>query len=1484
MTNALRKIRKVFVTLFLTGVTLVVLSIVLLAFPAVDSWIRDKIEQKVSAAIGCPLKIGELQYYPLRTVSLRSVSLLDRDSSVIASVSRIKASVEFTSIFNADLKLTQLDVDSLVLYIRQLSEDPSTYNISSFNGTDSIPADSAALFAGINIAHLRLRNSEVNYFPLDRKKFVVTGINAKIDDFSYANGGVSMDLSRLDMLVADRRSFASGNVYYGNDTLIVSSFKSYSANSIANIPRLTIAGISSVNRMSGDNPLYPSIEANIDLLSLDEPELAPRFAVAGSVQTRSDSVLLRKLTLDVFDNTHFTIDGNVSHWNDIVNSRVDLKMSNISLAPIDIINYTMADVSPKVVETLKPLSGTMSIYGPLSDLQVASQLFGPTMSVILDSKAHFHDDTEFDIDGTLASSYNPYNQTDLVLGSTTAVVDFVGLVSPETDNSFVHLKGNVPILTALGYAYQDVSFDCMANKFSQSAFLEVQDNNGNLTAVLTTDQSGKYPYYDITLNADSLYLGALGIMPSMPQSMLDCKARVAFNGTDIDDADGYVIVDNLTFSGGKDPVSFKRLDVRMKRQTNGDNRTITLSSDHITANIKGRFELNNLLSEFMAQLNAAAPSLAHQPHQRIPSNTWMDMELKYKDISSLSQMLDTNLVVSGFGRMSAYLRTDNHASSLVLHADKVHYGERECEGLELMYNSHEGDTSIVQCTAKSINLSSLGKLGAFNTTNKLYGDNLSSHFYWQRANAEPGGDISVSCDFSRDRHDELIGNVAIDSSYIVLGPRKWSIPTSSLIVSPHSLQVNGFSMTHGDRFLKVNGRSSLLNPADTVTVQVNKFAISDVLKTSPDDKFSLDGDVSALAYLNDLYGNIIVNCKSSIDSLYVDGDNLEHMDIQTAWQPENKNLDLHLGIVTHGKQCVDANGQLDIAQGSMFLNFDIDSLSIGFLNFYLDAAIRDMRGTTSGNLQLHGPLDDIKLDARLCVHKSDFSVMQTYVNYYINDNDSIILSPTRMEFKNLRFVDKYGKQGVFRGYIDHDMFSNLRLFIDFDVYDMLVLESQEWNNPTYYGTVFGNGYFGIRGNTSLCQLNVKAHTSPNSVFYILPLQKSELGQADYIRFSNKTESQEDSRQNAEEEEFNLEKHQEGVVANLQIDIRPNAKIYAIVDPRSDNMVEARGQGIINIDLTREGDLLMEGSYAMEQGAYNFNLQNIVNKKFDIRKGSTVMWNGDPYDAIVDLVATYKTRASLYDLVQGGYDESTADLKKRVPINCNLFLTEHLLNPKIRFEIEIPSSQNFSQYTFDQYVNTEEEMNRQVFSLLLAGRFYASHEAQSNTTNATGGASTSNYLGTTLSELMSNQFSNWISQNKYNVGMGVNYRPGDEVTNEEYEVALQTGVLDNKIILSGNIGYGRDVSSESNNESSFIGDFDVEVKLNKSETLRAKAYTHSNNDVIYETSPTTQGIGISYQESFDTFRDLLRKYFGWLRRKKSTEEDIVEESSAQQPVE
>jgi hypothetical protein len=235
------------------------------------------------------------------------------------------------------------------------------------------------------------------------------------------------------------------------------------------------------------------------------------------------------------------------------------------------------------------------------------------------------------------------------------------------------------------------------------------------------------------------------------------------------------------------------------------------------------------------------------------------------------------------------------------------------------------------------------------------------------------------------------------------------------------------------------------------------------------------------------------------------------------------------------------------------------------------------------------------------------------------------------------------------------------------------------------------------------------------------------------------------------------------------------------------------------------------------------------------------------------------KASLYDLLVNNYEDIYQN--QRIPVECKIKLTEYLSNPSIKFEIDFPTVEERIVDELQQFFITDEEMNKQILSLLVLGKFYTPEYLR-----GTFEAQNPNVIGTTASELFSNQLSNWLSQISNVFDVGFNYRPGNQITNDEVEVALSTQMFNDRVTLNGNIG--NNANPNSANNSQLVGDFDVNVKLIPSGKIQLKAYNRSNNSLIYETAPYTQGVGFSFQEDYNTFEELLKKMKSLFRKKKS----------------
>jgi len=183
------------------------------------------------------------------------------------------------------------------------------------------------------------------------------------------------------------------------------------------------------------------------------------------------------------------------------------------------------------------------------------------------------------------------------------------------------------------------------------------------------------------------------------------------------------------------------------------------------------------------------------------------------------------------------------------------------------------------------------------------------------------------------------------------------------------------------------------------------------------------------------------------------------------------------------------------------------------------------------------------------------------------------------------------------------------------------------------------------------------------------------------------------------------------------------------------------------------------------------------------------------------------------------------------------------------------------YVSDQEENIQ-ELNKQVFSLLVLNSFMP--PAGSDPLYGRAGVGS-----TTSSELLSNQLSNMLSKISNDFDIGFNYRPGDELSNEEYELALSTQFFNDRLILDGNLGYSdkANVSNEAQNTNNLIGDISVEYKITKDGKLRVKAFNNSSQFSLVETnSAYTQGLGLSYKEEYDTSKEFWNNLISRFRKK------------------
>ena len=322
----------------------------------------------------------------------------------------------------------------------------------------------------------------------------------------------------------------------------------------------------------------------------------------------------------------------------------------------------------------------------------------------------------------------------------------------------------------------------------------------------------------------------------------------------------------------------------------------------------------------------------------------------------------------------------------------------------------------------------------------------------------------------------------------------------------------------------------------------------------------------------------------------------------------------------------------------------------------------------------------------------------------------------------------------------------------------------------------------------------------------------------------------------------IEKTKGNLAINMDINATDDAslKIYL---PGNIGTIDAVGNGNVKMSTSSTEDFSMYGNYTIKTGRFQLVLMEVVNRTFNLKEGGSLSWSGNPTDGRINATGSYTVRTSLSSL---GIQVDSTSTNSNVNVECLIHLKGALLNPTITFGMRLPNASEDITQTVYSLVDTTNQsvMTQQALSLLVLNTFaYVGTSVDNlNVTNILGGG-----MQMDITE---------------NVNVGLRYHLGDANSSDEYQLALRTELFKNRLTIETNVGVL--TGNAVNNASNIVGEFDMYYNLTKDGRLQAHFYNHSNynsnfNSVAFDKrSPYTQGLGLSYSRSFDSFRNLFKK--------------------------
>ena len=246
------------------------------------------------------------------------------------------------------------------------------------------------------------------------------------------------------------------------------------------------------------------------------------------------------------------------------------------------------------------------------------------------------------------------------------------------------------------------------------------------------------------------------------------------------------------------------------------------------------------------------------------------------------------------------------------------------------------------------------------------------------------------------------------------------------------------------------------------------------------------------------------------------------------------------------------------------------------------------------------------------------------------------------------------------------------------------------------------------------------------------------------------------------------------------------------------------------------------------------------------------------------------KAAVLDLIQdqlaGISQEERNKYKQELPIQVYLMMKGKLLKPVIHFKLDLPPDQrgmlSGSVYAKLNELNGQEsELNKQVFALLVLGRFIPENPLAS----AGGSGGLSDFARSSASQILSAQLNRlseqYLAGANLNVGLDSyqDYSSGNAEGRTQLKLALSKQLFDERVTVQvgGNVDLeGR--RSQENSLSTFAGDFKLLYKLTEDGRWQLQVFRQNSYAGAIDGDITKTGVGIVFTIDFDKLYGITLK--------------------------
>lgn len=744
-----------------------------------------------------------------------------------------------------------------------------------------------------------------------------------------------------------------------------------------------------------------------------------------------------------------------------------------------------------------------------------------------------------------------------------------------------------------------------------------------------------------------------------------------------------------------------------------------------------------------------------------------------------------------------------------------------------------------------------------------------------------------------------------------------------------------FSFQNLNEYFQLQGTLSK-NRSDSLTYilkDINLNRISDLVKGKVDFAGVLNGTLvtRSLTRRPTIQGALTVGRFALNDRMIGD------VRFNSEYNPAKDHFDTQIDVITDStkyEKYLDANDDIgqnirlngyfktpnpDIKQDTVFyFDADFKQIDMWVIPLIVHNVFQDMEGQASGQGYITGNLQDFDFHA-------DFQAKNVFAkpsflntNYFVNGHvgldrhDGVTLD-------SLRVMDTKGGTGIVTGTVDLNDFKPITyLDLTMEMNKLQFLNNKMDPDVPFFGNVSGSGVVKLTGanNDLFLRTQNPLQVTSDSDISIPLLEETELNETSkFIQFVDSFEEPDKAKpsevkvaeqgqamsEDALQEAIQSMTFSERFDLDLQFEAPENINVHLIFDPVTGEVLTAQGTGQLRITM-QDQDVQMFGRYNINSGNYQFVTGEIISRKLELEPGGTIVWEGPPDNARLDISAIYHARPNISTLTaDDGVNTQSQGGGQQVPVDLIVEVNGTLNSVENNYYFQLPTSLDLSSnstltYTINQINRDDQQKLLQATSILLTGQFIPTQGA-----NGTASLSQSLTKGSTvLNPLLSNQVISPLLSNQINALLNSDVSRLDVDFNlnayNEVDLGIALRLYNDRLILrrEGQITGGGPQTSFGER----IGDLNATYRIQRGLSLTA---FHRQDQILNnfgptsnragDVTPTVDGIGLEAQVHFNTWKELFNRIgntfdsiFGKKKKKESTDSNVLTKQKAKEEKE